>query len=1125
MFVITLVFVGHVVLLSLFLGIFASSFANARDAVLYEYRYKMYDLVVDKTPAKAEESEIPRREKKKEEADAEVEEKNVACENMNIVRMIRGKKAALKHRAQGAVHNNGLGNGFHIGDTLAGHLPGKASFTAGQHSAPPPPALDTDDAIADYLQLYNEDEAESTYQHRIFLRDGEHNSLHHTDRVQHSDDLLQHNDVEVDSNQLLRVFRKDGQHNAPPQGGPPNLPPGTSMVGFEDNLVSQSTSSSAMGMGSKSLSRTMSLKKNSATNFLPEGSQGPESLYDSRKESVYEMQSRSQIIYPTWHEKVPGPPTALVELCRKVALQPHFDHFIMFLIIFSSLTLAIDSPYMPDDGLKKTLASIDYVFTAIFALEMIMKMLALGIVVPYPELEQPAYLCVGWNWIDSIVVVTALLDIIMSSVSGGNSSLRSLRALRTLRALRPLRLIKRNKGMKCIVDALLGCLPTMTNMLLIAFLFYFGMGVLFVNLFKGALFFCSLDPTGRTLPDLNTKADCEKLGGQWLNSESNFDNVVEAFMTLFHMGTPEGWITVMLSVVDSRGIDMQPRPNANPGHAIVVLIFVSLANFFVLNLFIGVLIDQYTFTKSEILGEDTFSPEDKLFNLIQRNFLDPNAFNKRETMMRGTGCHAQVWRLVESHAFESLILFCIFANTVLMCLRHPTESDDFSDLMGNLNFIFAMVFNVEAVLKLFVYKAKYFKDPWNIFDFVIVVGTDVTLVIKAVGTESSIGNVAPIVRVFRIARVLRMIRQAQSLRVLFTTLFYALPSLLNVGALLMLVLFMFACLGISLFGTVADGEEVGPAANFRSFGDALLLLLRCSTGERWHKIMYDVVGDRPGCTSETQSPEDLNLNGPNGCGNVLGYVYFVVFIITVTFVVLNLFVAAVLDGFKGVALREKMIDYEKQKNYFFDLWFSYDTDGNLGLHLDDVIKILHQIPPPFGFLGNSDRHARLYCRWLPMENISCEVHIRDVIVLAVKRAFLYLTGEKEKDVNQVPMNEELVYEWVSAFPAAVNEYMVAHMMIRERFQASIEARRKKFGGAVTKSMSTLGAGPLSAGSTAGAAGPVPVSGISLNPNTFSTPDGQMQMPGNGPTCIWPPNSGDNENGENGQYRNGHAQYR
>ena len=58
---------------------------------------------------------------------------------------------------------------------------------------------------------------------------------------------------------------------------------------------------------------------------------------------------------------------------------------------------------------------------------------------------------------------------------------------------------------------------------------------------------------------------------------------------------------------------------------------------------------------------------------------------------------------------------------------------------------------------------------------------------------------------------------------------------------------------------MATGDHTGTSTNFKSFGDAMLVLFRCSTGEKWHLIMYDVVTDREGCVTEEQTPEDLNI--------------------------------------------------------------------------------------------------------------------------------------------------------------------------------------------------------------------------------------------------------------------------
>lgn len=98
-----------------------------------------------------------------------------------------------------------------------------------------------------------------------------------------------------------------------------------------------------------------------------------------------------------------------------------------------------------------------------------------------------------------------------------------------------------------------------------------------------------------------------------------------------------------------------------------------------------------------------------------------------------------------------------------------------------------------------------------------------------------------ILRTLRIGRVFRLIKKQEKLQEIFKTLLTATPAMASLGLLLMLLIFMFAIIGMAQFSTVDlnGASEMGSHVNFQSFGSAFLALIRCSTGEAWNSIMFD----------------------------------------------------------------------------------------------------------------------------------------------------------------------------------------------------------------------------------------------------------------------------------------------
>lgn len=186
--------------------------------------------------------------------------------------------------------------------------------------------------------------------------------------------------------------------------------------------------------------------------------------------------------------------------------------------------------------------------------------------------------------------------------------------------------------------------------------------------------------------------------------------------------------------------------------------------------------------------------------------------------------------IAESKYVNYFSVFSIVLNTIVLAIEWYGESKSYQTSLENVNFIFAMIFTLEVTIKIVGYGLRMFKDPWNIFDIVIVATTLIGIIIKS-SSQGQIGPQTTIVRSFRIIRVFYFFKKNKSLRATLMTFMVSLPALVNIGSLLVLINVIYSILGVYLFADIKLNDELDEHANFQSIGIAFLTLIRITTGE------------------------------------------------------------------------------------------------------------------------------------------------------------------------------------------------------------------------------------------------------------------------------------------------------
>ena len=641
-----------------------------------------------------------------------------------------------------------------------------------------------------------------------------------------------------------------------------------------------------------------------------------------------------------------------------------FEFFIVVVIFMSCVVLCINTPLEnPDTSFSQTLLIFDIIFTIIFTIEAALKIIAFGFF--WNKYENiPSYTRSIWNFLDFVVVVVSLVDLYyyLNTSSDNVQNLSSIKALRAIRAIRPLRMVSKSKGLRIVVQALFASIPSMGNVLIICILFLLIFAILGVNFFKGAYYYWNIQPESllENVSDIDSWID---LGGTWEKIGANFDNVFIACVTLFEMMTTEGWVDTMNNGIDAKGIEKQPKVENNRYMAIYFVIFIILGWFFIINLFTAVITDNFFAIKEaqEIGAGETVDELQKQWVQVQNTALKINPvkrLKKPDSQLRYT-----FFKIVTKPWFDLTIIILIILNTIVLAMTYARMSNNYETMLLVLNYIFVFTYNVEMVSKLIGLGKQYFThDSWNIFDFICVIGSDLSVIFVITGIDGPLHSIFIFLRAFRVIRLMRFVN-AYGGSATISTLIDSAPQIQNILTLIILITFIYATLGINLFATVMYRNVYNEQNNFRNIFDALLLLIRWLTGEDWNLIMHELARSDPHNDKEcvnNQTYEEMQADGILGCGSAFSYPFFISYFILNAIIILDLSIGVFITALREARqLRESMFN-QNQINNFIKLWADYDPDSTKLIHVDQLLFLIFELPIPYGWGKVNPEHENIY---------------------------------------------------------------------------------------------------------------------------------------------------------------------
>ncbi|KAK7884387.1 hypothetical protein WMY93_027510 [Mugilogobius chulae] len=642
-------------------------------------------------------------------------------------------------------------------------------------------------------------------------------------------------------------------------------------------------------------------------------------------------------------------------LCHKLINHQIFTNLILVFIMLSSVSLAAEDPIRNFSARNIILGYFDYAFTAIFTVEILLKMTAFG-----AFLHKGAFCRNYFNLLDLLVVGVSLVSFGIQS-----SAISVVKILRVLRVLRPLRAINRAKGLKHVVQCVFVAIRTIGNIMIVTTLLQFMFACIGVQLFKGKFYRCT-DEAKSSPEECNTYILYTPGHGSAhgrsvsVHSDFNFDNVLMAMMARHRLHL-EGWPTFILltqlvflfvllqSAV--QGHRLQPRE-----HGPIYNYRVEISIFFIIYIIIiGLLHDEHLcgFCHRHVSGAGRERVQELRVCVLcsvsvgyalkarpVRRYIPKNPYQYK------------FWYVVNSTGFEYVMFVLIILNTLCLAIQHHGQSHLFNYAMDILNMVFTGVFTVEMVLKLVAFKPRgYVGDAWNVFDALVVIGSVVDIILsqpkwwcqncgphavflrlKFTQTESSPqqpkhrrqrAHLHHVLSAVQSHASVKLLSRGEGIRTLLWTFIKSFQALPYVALLIAMLFFIYAVIGMQVFGKIAmvDGTQINRNNNFQTFPQAVLMLFRCATGEAWQEIMLACL---PGKLVDVES--DYNPEKERTCGSGFAIIYFISFYMLCAFLIINLFVAVIMDNFDYLT-RDWSILGPHHLDEFKRIWSEYDPEA------------------------------------------------------------------------------------------------------------------------------------------------------------------------------------------------------
>eukprot|EP01052_Picozoa_sp_SAG31_P008201 SAG31_NODE_408_length_16015_cov_77.203569_5_plen_1180_part_00 len=606
------------------------------------------------------------------------------------------------------------------------------------------------------------------------------------------------------------------------------------------------------------------------------------------------------------------------------------EAFIMLVITANSIMLAAFPPHgMATHSMRtrQMVGQVDIVFTALYTIECVLRIMAYGF---WTEVHfgKPAYMNSGWNRLDLFVVVTSIMSYpLESTFEQYNVRTQMFRAFRVLRFVHAFRFFSGIRALLSTLSEAVGMMRDVATVFAFFFAFYIVLGM---GLFSGRLRTKCLSPAILAASNMNvSEMTAEFNPFHWsgrpgdmvsscpisLNCDSEdlcvitnenprggfqgYDNIASSLLTLIVATTGDNWQDLTFSLMDEESY-MAPYLYHLSINLLLSLVGINLFVVVISSTFARVRERQANAEYVESLTTMPYSDSE------DEEEMDPD--HKSWVPEQPDGWVAPFYhlpaaeKLVSAGEFEAGVTLAIFGNTISLCMTHYGMSVDFRENLGYVEVFFTILFIAEMVIKCIGFGCqRYWSEPMNKIDVFINASTIVGLAAQMQETESTALRLFRVFRLARVARISRVLGKVESSRSLIKILVASWREIANLCLFITYCLFVFSLFGMhmmgdmeqfedkSLFTDEASGKRINPRPLFVDFWHAFTTAFLMMTGDRWKVTMYTY----------------MQTYGWEAC------LFFVLMWIMCSCVMLNLFVAVILENFVLTDSDKKRMQKEK----------------------------------------------------------------------------------------------------------------------------------------------------------------------------------------------------------------------